>query len=346
MIKWIKQKVTNVRNKTSIRKLNEHIILESDRLISYVTNNVDLSSYERELFNIKLLRLKLEAINYGIERILKHNESLDTVIKNLSFNFDNLVKLIFNKDCSYIGDINMDTSYLINNDGSNLLIQNKDIYTIFYNTFIKYWEKWDAIYKPRNNNDGMERFERTDGEYTLDISKAPIPRMIFNEHLCLTYWLYVKLLYNKQYINISSVHNVYCCSGYSTTVYGIDYTTRNLLSNKIYSYYFNNGVSIKSHSCTTDLKHRITFKDICKGTDNSNYKVFDHICKLTILHYLFNNNNKFYRANSETWDKLNEIYTCLIQDVIASSLDSELLLTVNKYLYKYNKSRDENYFKG
>ena len=97
MIKWIKQRVTNVRNKTSIRKLNEYILLESDRLISYVTNNLDLSSYERELFNIKLLRLKLEAINYGKERILEHNESLDTVIGNLSFNFDNLVKLIFNK---------------------------------------------------------------------------------------------------------------------------------------------------------------------------------------------------------------------------------------------------------
>ena len=73
MIKWIKQRVTNARNKTSIRKLNEHILLESDRLISYVENNVDLSSYERELFHIKLRRLALEAINYGKERILEHN---------------------------------------------------------------------------------------------------------------------------------------------------------------------------------------------------------------------------------------------------------------------------------
>lgn len=346
MINWIKQKAINRRNKIAIRKLNEHILLESNRLISYVANNVDLSSYEIELFHIKLRRLGLEAINYGKERILEHNESLDTVIKNLSFNLDNLIKLIFNKDCSYVGDINMDTSYLINNDGNNLLIQNKDIYPIFYNKFIKYWENWNSIYKQLNNNDGIERFKRNDGGYTLDVSNAPIPRMIFNEHLCLTYWLYVKLLYNKQYINISRVRNVYCHNGYYTTVYGIDYTIRNLYSNKIYSYYFDNGISIKSHSCITDLKHRIAFKDICKGTEISNYKVFDHICKLTILHYLFNNNNKFYKANKETWDKLNEIYTYLIQDDIASSLDSELLLTVNKYLYKYNRSRDENYFKG
>lgn len=351
MTNFIKQKVsgfiTNNRNRIAIRKLNEHIFLESDRLKSYVANNVDLSNYEMEQFHIKLRRLALEAIKYGRERILEHNESLDTVIKDLSFNLDNLIKLIFNKSCSYIGDVNIDTSYLLNNDGGNLLVQNKDLYKIFYNKFIKYWENWDSIYKHHINNYGIEKFQRTDGKCTLDIAKAPIPRMIFNEHLCLTYWLYVKLLYSKQSINISSVRNVYCRSEYSTTVYGLDYNTRNLLDNKIYSYYFNNGVAIKGYSCSKDLKGSISFKDICRGVDNNNnYKVFDHICKLTILDYLFNSNNKFYRANKETWDKLNEIYTYLIKDDIASSLNSELLLVVSNYLYKYNKSSDVNYFKG
>lgn len=350
MINFIKQKVsgfiTNKRNEVAIRKLNEHISLESNRLKSYVVNNLDLSNYEIDLFHIKLRRLTLEAIKYGRERILEHNESLDSVINNLSFNVDTLVKILFNKSCLSIGDVNIDTSYLLNNDGSNLLIQNKDLYTIFYNKFIKYWENWDSIYKHHINNDGIERFKRTDGKYTLDISKAPIPRMLFNEHLCLTYWLYVKLLYSKQCININSVRNVYCNNEYSTTVYGLDYNIRNLLSNKIYSYYFNNGISIKNHSCSIDLKNIITFKDVCSGTNNNNYKVFDHICKLTMLDYLFNNNNKFYRTNKETWDKLNELYTYLIKDDIASSLNSELLLVVSNYLYKYNKSSDVNYFKG
>lgn len=353
MFSNIKKRISGYLNdkryNRKIKDLDAYLKNESNKVKSYIKFNCDLSNYELDLLDIRLNRLMLEARQHGVCSIYKENGiTLQNIVSSSNYKLDILIPIIFNVDHSRVKDIEEDNSYLLNNDGNRLFRFNKDLYKYFQNKFFKYWGIWDNkykhLYKNLCRNDGVLRFTNNDdGAYNYDISVSSEANRKYYSHLCLTYWLYVKLLYNTQNVNISNIDTA--VSRGLTEGYSISYKLKdNPVDTNLYYNFYTTFDLEKGDGYLEGTDRIVFFKDMCSVKQGETYLVFDHICKLTLLDYLF----RFVRLNKpnkETWDKLDSIYKSLIEDNIGTSLDPKLMLSVNNYLYSYCKGDSGGYYK-